>query len=262
MPKFGVSRSDYAFDREKNMIAKGLSSIKYMSGGTAEELYRLAHEHSYTRFVDLLYDIDRETMLNTRQIDILIKLDFFSDFGNQRELLRITEMFYDVFKKGEAKKISKDRVDGTPLEPIVSKYATGVTKAGQFAKAYTLLDVRAILREVEDAVKAVHMDDLSDAVKVRNFEEVMGYAGYASGKEEDRRKLYIRDIFPIHRRKDGKQCGYNILTSSIGSGKEARFSAFNEVYNKNPVHKGDIIYCRAYTRQGQYYTLTEYDRVF
>ena len=262
MPKFGVSRSDYAFDREKNMIAKGLSSIKYMSGGTAEELYRLAHEHSYTRFVDLLYDIDRETMLNTRQIDILIKLDFFSDFGNQRELLRITEMFYDVFKKGEAKKISKDRVDGTQLEPIVSKYATGVTKAGQFAKAYTLLDVRAILREVEDAVKAVHMDDLSDAVKVRNFEEVMGYAGYASGKEEDRRKLYIRDIFPIHRRKDGKQCGYNILTSSIGSGKEARFSAFNEVYNKNPVHKGDIIYCRAYTRQGQYYTLTEYDRVF
>lgn len=262
MPKFGISLSDYSMDAERNIIAKGLSSIKYMSGDTAVELYKLAHEHSYSRFVDLLYDIDRETSVNTRQLDILTKLDFFSDFGNQRELLRITEMFYDVFKKGEAKKISKDRVDGTPLEPIVSKYATGVTKAGQFAKAYTILDVRSILHEVEDAIKAVHMDDLSDAVKVRNFEEVMGYAGYSSGREEDRRKLYIREVFPAKRKKDGRQFGYNILTSSIGSGKEARFTIFNKLYDTEPVRKGDIIYCRSYVRDGEYYTLTGYNRVF
>ena len=80
----------------------------------------------------LLYDIDSKTTLRTNQLDILIKLDFFSDFGNQREVLRIAEMFYDTFKKGDAKKISKDKVDGTPLEPIVSKYAIGVTKTGQF----------------------------------------------------------------------------------------------------------------------------------
>lgn len=262
MPKFGISRSGYAFDRDSNTIAKGLSSIKYMSDDVAESLYRLAHDHSYSRFVDLLYDIDRETSVNTRQLDILIKLDFFSDFGNQRELLRITEMFYDVFKKGEAKKIAKDRVDGTPLEPIVSKYATGVTKAGQFAKAYTLLDVHSILRETEDAIKAVHMEDLSDSVKVKNFEEVMGYAGYSSGKEEDRRKLYVRDVFPVRRKKDGKQFGYSILTSSIGSGKESRFTVFNREYNKDPIRKGDIIYCRSYSRDGQYYTLTEYNKVF
>ena len=78
-----------------------------MSDGVAEELYDLAHQNSYSCFTDLLYDIDRKTSLNTRQLDILIKLDFFSDFGNQRELLRMMEMFYDVFKKGEAKKIKK-----------------------------------------------------------------------------------------------------------------------------------------------------------
>lgn len=262
MPKFGVSRSNYAFDREKNIVAKGLASIKYMSDGVAEELYDLAHQNSYSCFTDLLYDIDRKTSLNTRQLDILIKLDFFSDFGNQRELLRMMEMFYDVFKKGEAKKIAKDRVDGTQLEPIVSRYATGVTKTGQFAKAYTLLDVHAILRGVEEAIKAVHMDDLSDSVKVRNFEEVMGYAGYASGREEDRRKLYVREVFPVNRKKDGKQFGYSILTSSIGSGKESRFTVFNREYNKDPIRKGDIIYCRSYSRDGQYYTLTEYNKVF
>lgn len=261
MPKWGLSKDRYFFDRERNIIAKGLSSIKYMSSGIADELYALSRKKKYTRFVDLLSDIDTETSLNTRQLDILIKLDFFSDFGNQRELLRIVELFYDVFKKGDAKKISKDKVDGTALEQIVKKHATGVTKSGQFAKAYTLLDVKTILREAEDVVKCLHLVDLSDTLKVKNFADIMGYAGYTSGKEEDRRKLYVQDIFPVVRRKDGKQFGYNLLTKSIGSGKEAKFTVFNRVFNREPIQKGDIIYCQSFTRDGSYYTLNEYRRI-
>ena len=262
MPKWGFSRSEYFFDREKNVIAKGLSSVKYMNTQIAEELYKLSHTQSYDTFTDLLYDIDQKTTVRTNQLDILIKLDFFSDFGNQRELLRITEMFYDVFKKGEAKKISKERVDGTQLEPIVQKYAVGVTKTGQFSKAYTLLDVRSILCEIEAAIKSVNMEDLSDSVKVRNFADVMGYAGYTSGKEEDRRKLYVQDVFPAKRKSDGKQFGYNILTRSIGSGKEAKFTVYNREYKEVPINKGDIIYCKSYRKEKQYYTLTEYYLVF
>ena len=262
MPKWGLSKSDYFFDKEKNIIAKGLTSIKFMSAGIAEELYSLAHSKTYTKFVDVLSDIDTKSSLNTRQLDILIKLDFFSDFGNQRELLRITEMFYETFKKGQAKKISKDKIDGTPLEPIVSKYAVGLTKAGQFAKSYTLLDVDSIMRETEDAIKALHMDDLSDLLKVRNFVDVMGYVGYVSGKDEDRRKLYVMDLFPVCRKKDGKQFGYSVTTKSIGSGKESRFTVFNKVFNQDPIHKGDIIYCQSFTREGQYFTMTGYRKIY
>jgi DNA polymerase III alpha subunit len=261
MPKWGISRSEYAFDTEQNVIAKGLSSVKYMSDSLADELFELAHSKTYTRFTDVLYDLDRQSSINSRQLDILIKIDFFSDFGNQRELLRITDMFSEVFKKGEAKKIAKDKVDGTPLEPIVAKYAVGVTKTGQFAKAYTLLDVKSILYEVEDAIKASHMEDLSDLVKMRNFADVMGYAGYTSGREEDRRKLYVQDLFPVKRKKDGKQFGYNIVTRSIGSGREAKFTVFNDLYGKTPIHKGDIVYCDSYRRDGKYFTLTGYHPV-
>lgn len=262
MPKWGLSKSDYFFDKEKNIIAKGLTSIKFMSAGIAEELYSLAHSKTYTNFVDVLSDIDTKSSLNTRQLDILTKLDFFSDFGNQRELLRITEMFYETFKKGQAKKISKDKIDGTPLEPIVSKYAVGLTKAGQFAKSYTLLDVDSIMRETEDAIKALHMDDLNDMLKVRNFVDVMGYVGYVSGKDEDRRKLYVMDLFPVCRKKDGKQFGYSVITKSIGSGKESRFTVFNKVFNQDPIHKGDIIYCQSFTREGQYFTMTGYRKIY
>lgn len=262
MPKWGLSKSEYFFDKEKNIIAKGLTSIKFMSSGIAEELYQLAHERTYTKFVDILADIDSKTSINTRQLDILIKLDFFSDFGNQRELIRISEMFYDTFKKGQAKKINKDKVDGTPLEPIVSKYSVGVTKSGGVAKSYTLLDVKSIMSEVEDAIKNIHMDDLSDLLKVRNFVDVMGYVGYVSGKEEDRRKLYVLDVFTLVRKKDNKQFGYSIITKSIGSGVESRFTVVNKVYDQDPIKKGDIIYCKSFEKNGQYYRLTGYSKIY
>ena len=262
MPKWGLSKSEYFFDKDKNIIAKGLSSIKYMSSGIADELYVLAREKPHRRFVDVLRDLDQNTSLNTRQLDILIKIDFFSDFGNQRELLRITDLYYETFNRGQAKKIGKDKVDGTPLEAIVGKYAVGVTKSGGVAKSYTLLDIDSILNESEDAVMALHMEDLSDLLKVRNFADVMGYVGYTSGKEEDRRKLYILDVYPLVRRSDNKQFGYSVITKSIGSGKEGRFTVVNKLYEETPITKGDIVYCKSFERNGQYFRLTGYDKVY
>lgn len=261
MPKWGLSKSEYFFDKEKNIIAKGLTSIKYMSAGIAEELYEVAHSQKFTHFVDVLYAIN-ETSINTRQLDILIKLDFFSDFGNQRELLRITELFYETFKKGQAKQIGKSKVAGTPLEPIIKKHAIGVTKSGTESKNFTLLDIHSILREAEDVIMSLDLEDLSDFIKVRNFADVMGYVGYVSGKDEDRKKLYIMDIYPLVRKKDGKQFGYSVITKSIGSGVESRFTVFNRVYDAEPVQKGDIIYCTSWERDGQYFRMTGYRKIF
>ena len=262
MPKWGVSRSEYFYDKDKNIIAKGLCSVKHMSEKPAEELFTLAHSGAYEYFTDVLSDIDKQTSLNTRQLDILIKLDFFSEFGNQRELLRITEVFYDLFKKGEAKKIPKSKVEGTPFEPIISKYSVGVTKSGGIAKSYTLLDTTSILHEAEDAIKQAGIQDLSEYIKAKNFIDIMGYVGYTSGREEDRKKLYVLEMYPAKRRKDGKQFGYTVLTKSVGSGKEGKFTVFNKTYDKAPIKKGDMIYCKSFERNGQYFTLLDYDMIY
>ena len=262
LPKWGLSRGNYFYDSEKRIIAKGLTSIKYMSAGLADELYELSKKKQYTSFMELLADLDKETSINSRQLDILIKLDFFSDFGNQRELLRMVDLFLNTFKKGDAKKVKKSEVDGTPLEDIVKRYAVGVTKSGGEAKSYTLLDVAAILKESEVVIKSFHMDDLSDILKVRNFYDVMGYIGYVSGKDEDRRKLYVTKVLPLHRKKDGKLFGYSVFTKSIGSGKESRFTVFCRVFDKDPIKEGDIIYCGAYERDGEYFRLTAYNKIY
>lgn len=260
MPKWGVSRGEYFFNKDKNVIAKGLASVKYMSAEIADELYYLSKEKEYQCFMDLLKDLNEKTSVDARHIDVLIKIDFFSDFGNQRELFKIVDVF-NSFKKGETKKIKKELIDGTALEPIVKKYSVGITKSGGDAKSYTLLDVMSILRESESVIKAYHVPDLDDLIKVQNFKDVMGYIGYTSGKEEDRRKLYVTEIKPLCKKSNGVQFGYSVFTKSIGSGVESRFTVFNRLYNQNPIKSGDIIFCKGFTTDKSYFQLTAYEKL-
>ena len=105
------------------------------------------------------------------------------------------------------------------------------------------------------------LDDLSDVIKVRNFTDAMGYVGYVSGKEHDRRKLYVTDIYPLVRKKDNKQFGYSVLTKSIGSGVESRFTLLNRFYNEKPLKKDDIIYLKGWERDGAYFRMLSYEKL-
>lgn len=259
-PKWGVSRGGFFFDKENKVIYKGMSSIKYLGEAVSNEMFELSQTKKYTSFMELLADIAEHTSLDSRQLDLLIKVDYFKEFGNQRELFRLVELF-GLFKGGQAKQIKKAMVDGTPLEPIVKKYAVGMTRSGGEAKSYTLLDVMAILKDAEKAVKSLHLEDLNDITKIRNFYDVMGYLGYTSGKEKDRRKLYITDVKPLHRKRDNKLFGYSLFTKSIGSGVESRFTVFCSVFDRDPVQKGDIIYCKNWDRDGVYFQMLGYEKI-
>lgn len=259
-PKFGFSRGDYFYTKESNVIAKGLDSIKYMSKAVANELYELSQTNTYQSFSDLLYDISHKTSVDSRQLEILIKIDFFSDFGNQRELFAINDIF-EMFKKGEAKQIKKDRIDGTQFEEVVKRYANGKTKKGEEAKSYTLLDVMAIIRECEAKLKTLGVNDLSIPLKAKNFKDIMGYAGYVSGKETDRNKLLITGVYPVRRKKDNEVFGYSVLTQSIGSGKESRMTVFKRKFDKDPIREDDIIVCKRWERDGKYFQLLDYEHL-
>lgn len=260
LPKWGLSKDCYSFCREEGVIAKGLKSVKYFNGNVSNELYELANSQEYCRdeFMFVLRDIYNFTSLNARQLDILIKIDFFSKFGNQRELLYLTDMFCNTFKKGEVKMISKTSLSHSPIKGIVEEYSNGKRKDGTESKSYAIRDIDSIMRESETAIKVIHMPDLENKLKIENFKDAMGYYGYSTGKEEDRRKLYVVEVYPLKRKKDGKQFGYSVITQSIGSGKESRFTVFNKLFYQDPIKKGDIIYCRKYVSERGYFTLLDY----
>lgn len=259
-PKYGFSKADYFFDKEANVISKGVSSVKYMSKAGADELYKLSKARKYDFFIDLLKDISEYTSLDSRQLDILIKIDYFAQFGNQRELFKIIEMF-ELLKKGSAKKIRRDVIDGTWLEKIVSKNSSSKTKSGAESKSYTILDMDEILHDIELYIKGSHVSDLSVFMKAKNFNDIMGYAGYTSGEEVDRNKLFITGVYPVRRRKDNEVFGYSILTQSIGSGIESRMTVFKRRYEQDPIKVGDIIVCKKWERDKIYFRMLDYEHL-
>lgn len=261
MPKWGISRGEYSYDIDRKIIAKGLTSVKHMGHSTAKDLLQISKERKHRYFVEVLQDIEEKTMVNSRQIEILIKLEFFSDFGNQRELATIYDLFVNTYRKGAAKEISKKKVEDSPVKSIIERFSTGLTKAQGVAKNYTVIDMESILKESEKLVKASGIEDIGEPEKAKSFADSMGYVGYTSGREEDRRKLYVLEVYPLVRKKDGVRFGYSVVTKSIGSGKEGRFTVVNALFDKNPIKKGDLIECRSFTRNGRFFRMTSYDKI-
>lgn len=259
-PRYGISKDRYVYDKDRHVIAKGINSIKYMNSTVANELYGLAKRSDPKTFMSLLTLMNNETSIDTRQRDILIKIDFFVDFGNVTELSRIASIFV-FFKNGTAKKVQKDKISGQMLD-VVSKYATDKNKNGTEAKSFTITDMAGLLNECESVIKSLHLPDLDLKCKIQNQIELMGYIDLTTNKKEDRRKLLITDVFPLSSKKDNTIWGYAAQTRSIGSGKVSRLTIRSSVYAKTPVKRFDIIYAKELEKnRSGYWYLLDYDLI-
>ena len=97
-PKFRHSRSAYFCDTETNCIYKGLGSIKYMSEQVAEELYGM-RDMQFGNFIDVLFALQQlKDKPDSRQLDILIKIGYFEEFGSAKALLLGVEIFNKFYK--------------------------------------------------------------------------------------------------------------------------------------------------------------------
>ena len=97
-PKFRHSDAEYMYDRENNAIYKGIASIKFLNENCAKELYN-RKEKVYNNFIELLVDLEENSTVNSKQIKILIQLDFFEEFGKAGKLMNI----YKEFSEGQFK---------------------------------------------------------------------------------------------------------------------------------------------------------------
>ena len=239
-PRFGLSKDKYLLNTEEKVIAKGISSVKYMNADVANELYELAKAGKPESFMDLLMQLDEKTHLDTRQRDILVKIDYFAEYGNSKELLRMVN-FFSFFKSGTMKKISKDKVTAE-LEPIIAQYATDKSKSGQPAKSYTFTDLPGLLRYLEVMVRDMHIQDFDLKSKMQIQLENLGYIDLTTNKKEDQRKLVILDIYPLRSKKTKEIWAYALQVRSIGTGKTNRWTIYSELYDRKPLQRYDTIY--------------------
>lgn len=257
--RYGKSGSMYTPDPEHNAVYKGMASIAFMNDKLPNQLLDLARNHPCHTFVEVLQLLN-QTSINSRQIGILIELDFFSEFGNIPTLQHIYELFSTTFKDGLAKSISKEKLGDSPIGRIVAKHSRGTRKDGSEAASYTIVDMPAILKETELWVRSLDHPDMSVRAKIEKQTEYMGYADVTTGREEDRRKLVILDMFPLKAKGGGEPWAYKLVTQSLGSGKQSQLTLRKRKYDQRPVKKYDVIYCWSCPKDKRgYFELMSYD---
>lgn len=210
--KFRHSRADYNIEKETNSIYKGVQSLKYLNADVSNALYDMK-DMQFDSFIDFL----KVSPLNSRQLSILIELNYFEEFGKTQKLLRIVDLYN---KYGGKKQIKKDKCD-IP-EEIISKYSTST------AAMYKLTDVDGMLKEL---IADIPDKDIPLRMRLQSEQE---YLGYISLTIPNNRNLAV--ILDADFKYSPKVKCYMLAT-----GKQIVAKIAKKTYTKNPFQNGDVL---------------------
>ena len=222
-PKFRKSRNEFIPDEKAPIIYKGVVSIKDMGKNNGDELYALRDNH-YDSFIDLLKDIREKTTVNSKQLDILIKLDFFSEFGDIRKLLKTVEIYNLLAGK---KQMSKAKI--IELELPLELFLAHGKETKSLVKE---LDIDAIMNElISEAVKdsTLRADDID---KIKWQIELLGYSNLTIPKA-NKRMYVVQSV-------TSKKTLTVIQIYEVFSGKTREVKAWNRQLHED-LKQGDII---------------------
>ena len=228
LPKWGLSIDRYVFDKKQHVIAKGLSSIKYMNDKVAQELHDLAQTGLYVDFVDVLYDIKHKTSMDSRQLDILLQLDFFSEFGSISTLRAINAMF-SFFKAGQAKSIKKDKEN--PYWNLMPQFAIDKNVKGDELKSWMIQDCMGLMRAAEAQIRKQKLPPqrVSEIIDAQ-----FKYLGYITYHDPRLKGYYL--VLDLNTKYSPKLKLYDLSTGEIQVVK-----TYSNTYQENPFNKGAII---------------------
>lgn len=225
-PQFRKSIDKYFMDKENNKIYKGTEAIKFLNKECALFLYSLK-DNKYDTFIDLLVDItnskdeNNKAYVNSRQIDILIKSQYFQEFGNNKKLLTIYNYFKELYGR---KIISKDKFEELELP----KYILNEDGVSETEKQYKFEDTCAILKLIEDNVPNESFG-IKDQVE---FEmDALGYI--AMTYNVDKKVCYVIDVDTKYTPKITLYC--------LNNGKTVLCKVSKQMFKNNTIKKGSVI---------------------
>lgn len=230
-PKFRYSRAEYFMDKETNSIYKGMASIKYMNAQVSEELYELKN-NQYNNFMDLLIDVYDKTSINSRQLNILIAIDFFEEFGKSQKLFDILKLYENIMsKKIKSKKgeVSFNKIDLPYPQEIIEKYATEKSKEDKY-KQYKVENALGLCYELMNDIPDMEMSSID---KIRINLDAMGECNYYF-EDYNPTTCIVVDVITKFKTKKA-------WLFSIASGHIAEVNIGEGYYNLQPFKALDVI---------------------
>lgn len=232
-PKFGYSKGKYMPNKDTNSIYKGIGSIKFLNNVVADELYELSQQNTYNSFFELLKDIKTNTCCNTKQLDILIKLSFFDCFGKTDKLLRIVDIYDNIYTK---KQFKKEKLPKYLSIELVRKYANSETE-----KQFKDVDKDKLIEEIISKIpnKEIPINEILEA-----HLEYLGYIDYKNDKLP-KKYVLITDIntkyTPV------------VDTYSLNSGVSIKCKINKKLWNNDgELYKNDVIYIHSMQKKFGY----------
>lgn len=224
-PKFRFSTSEYGCNSEIKTIYKGIGSIKDMGKKVGNNLYTLK-DNKYETFVDLLYDISENKLAQKGEIDKLIKIDYFREFGDIDLLLQIHNAF-TILKKRSTFKPSECELYN--LEPQEVSSVSEKTTANRFSG----VNMKELLKIISNKIEYRETTNIEHI----SYElGVLGYTNYYDEKTDD--NIYV--VATLDENKYGTHFAtiYNPRTKEYNQYKINRSN-----FNDHPCKVGDIIRC-------------------
>lgn len=220
--KWGLDNRTFKADPEHQRITPALVSIKGLSKTCAGELYKLSRSKEFKNFITLVSAIKARTKVNSGQLEKLIKLDYFSDFGNPNQLLKQVEIF-DQY--GERSDLDKEKMEGIIPHDVMVKMCEKET-----AKRYMKIKNREVIdylcQKTEDIKTSI-----ADRIKYEG--ECLGYIQLTVPKL-DSDYVYVLDI-------DGKFANKTAILYTLKNGEQVRVKVKAKTLETDPIQKGDIL---------------------
>ena len=215
--KFRHSTAQYSCDNDG--IYKGISSVKFLNEETADDLYSIKDEY-FNTFIDLLIKIS-ELNIDSRKLEILIKLDFFEEFGDISYLLSSNDVFNKYYGK---KQIKKDKAleDGIDFE-IIRRCSGKETQ-----KTFMELDSKLLVQEL---VKLISKQQTSLKTKIAYQMECLGYVDIVD-------KKYAGYCVAIDLNVDYSP---KVKLYALANGNTIPVKISKKIFASNPIKRGDIV---------------------
>lgn len=218
--RFRHSIAKYSCD--ESGIYKGIESIKYLNNKIADELYTLKDD-DFDTFIDLLIKLN-ETSVDSRQLSILIKLDFFKEFGEINELLTQVELYNKLYNKKQIKKSKVDEL-GVNID-MLEKHANKITE-----KTIMQIDSVALLK---DLLTNMNYPKTKEKDYLIYEQECLGYVSYVN-PSINKRLYFVSNI---------RNTKYITIIQiyEIYSGKTREVKMWSSQYNNRVISIGDLLY--------------------
>lgn len=204
--RFGDDNRTFAIDRENNYISQTMASIKNMQKIVPDILYEISlkHREKPLSLFQIFKEL-KETKINKKSISILIKLNYFRDYGTIPYVESQYKIYQDISlivnKLREAKTLKKaEIVDmGLPLEDVIECCETVTPKQMKDIDYNKLIKVfNQNYSTVYELIKSKYPYNEIEDIDIMSYQaELMGYVDLVNASYDD--DIYIVEDVEVNK---------------------------------------------------------------